>query len=415
VETGVYDLRLFRDGQLVDYNPKPQESQSPHTVLTETVAGWRDRTRVRLNSAGRAVVTFNNIKLPHLPGSERVRFTAYAFNEDRIKSATSSYGIKTSLAPIKGRAYIVTIGVKASESPVWELTYAAKDARQIGASLSEALKKSGDYADVVTIPLVSSIQNQATERPATKANIEAVLRVLAGKPVDEKMRQAVPNIERIKPARPEDVLVISVSSHGIRDRNGNFYLVPHDVGAGRGLSQTAALLQHCISSDELSEWLRDVDAGEMAMIVDACQSEAAIKTGDFKPGPMGSRGLGQLAFDKRMKILAASEATGKAYEDPNRRLSYVTSALIEEGLNARLADRQPKDGQITLQEWFAYAVERVPRILEAAQVESTLDKWQGKNVRRARVAHANAKPPLMQKPALFDFTRGDQARWLVKM
>src|SRR5262249_35795358 len=161
----------------------------------------------------------------------------------------------------------------------------------------------------------------------------------------------------------------------------------------------------CVSSEELSEWLRDVDAGEMAMIVDACYSEAAIKTAGFKPGPMGSRGLGQLAFDKRMKILAASEATGKAYEDPNRRLSYVTSALVEEGLSARLADRKPKDGRITLKEWFAYAVDRVPRILNASQTDSPPARWQSKSARSARAASTNTRPAMTQKPALFDFTR----------
>jgi hypothetical protein len=116
-----------------------------------------------------------------------------------------------------------------------------------------------------------------------------------------------------------------------------------------------------------------------------------------------------------MKILAASEATGLAFEDPNRRLSYVTSALIEEGLNARLADRQPKDGAITLKEWFAYAVERVPRILEEAQAKTTTENRQGRNVHRARAVNAKVEPPLMQKPALFDFTRNNRARWLVKM
>jgi hypothetical protein len=58
----------------------------------------------------------------------------------------------------------------------------------------------------------------------------------------------------------------------------------------------------CISSDELSLWLREVDAGELALIVDACHPAAAIEGTDFKPGPMVSRGLGQLLYDKGMRI-----------------------------------------------------------------------------------------------------------------
>jgi hypothetical protein len=46
----------------------------------------------------------------------------------------------------------------------------------------------------------------------------------------------------------------------------------------------------------------------MVMILDACYSAASIESADFKPGPMGSRGLGQLAYDKRIRVLAASQA-----------------------------------------------------------------------------------------------------------
>ena len=58
--------------------------------------------------------------------------------------------------------------------------------------------------------------------------------------------------------------------------------------------------------------LRDVDAGELALIVDDCHSAAAIEGTDFKPGPMGSRGLGQLSYDKGMRILTATRSRPEA-------------------------------------------------------------------------------------------------------
>jgi hypothetical protein len=67
-------------------------------------------------------------------------------------------------------------------------------------------------------------------------------------------------------------------------------------------------LKGCVSGEELSRWLRKVDAGEMALVVDACHPAASVEQPWFKPGPMGSRGLGQLAYDKRMRVLAASQA-----------------------------------------------------------------------------------------------------------
>ena len=71
----------------------------------------------------------------------------------------------------------------------------------------------------------------------------------------------------------------------------------------------------CIGSSELTAWLRDVQAGEIALIVDACQSAAAVDRDGFKPGPLGSRGLGQLAYDKGMRVLAACQKAGVALED----------------------------------------------------------------------------------------------------
>ena len=73
------------------------------------------------------------------------------------------------------------------------------------------------------------------------------------------------------------------------------------------------LLKRSISSKELSLWLSPVDAEQM--VVDACHSAASIESEGFKPGPLGSKGLGQLAYDKRMRVLAASQSDQAAPGD----------------------------------------------------------------------------------------------------
>lgn len=40
-----------------------------------------------------------------------------------------------------------------------------------------------------------------------------------------------------------------------------------------------------------------IDAGQMVLVLDSCHS-AAVSGPDFKPGPMGDRGFGQLSYDK---------------------------------------------------------------------------------------------------------------------
>lgn len=131
---------------------------------------------------------------------------------------------------------------------------------------------------------------------------------------------------------------------------------------------TDTVRRHSISSEELSWWLRDVDAGEMVMIVDACHSSAAVAGQDFKPGPMGSRGLGQLSYDKGMRILTATQADNVAWESPTLKQGILMYALLHDGLEAKQADFKPKDKVILLSEWLMYGAARVPRLYEEVRV-----------------------------------------------
>jgi hypothetical protein len=79
-------------------------------------------------------------------------------------------------------------------------------------------------------------------------------------------------------------------------------------------SSLSELLKASVSSDELSEWLRPVDAKQIVLIIDACQSAAGIQSAGFKPGPMGSRGLGELAYTKGMVVIAAAQPDSAALE-----------------------------------------------------------------------------------------------------
>ncbi len=405
VETGVYDLRLFRDGQLVGYAP---ETDGELPVDPET---------------GTAVRTFT-VKLP-LTAAQQVEFSAYAFNVDRVKSATDrkTFLLPKELPPVKGRAYLVTVGVNAYENPAWDLRFAANDARRIQRALQEQLTRTGQYADVISIPLISDAELRdgervVTENQATKRNMHTVLKLLAGKPVDQEQLLAIPQAPQLHPARPEDLVLVAFSSHGYADPNGTFYFFPLDIGMGQGRQITESLLQHAISSDELSQWLRDVDAGELVLIVDACQSAATIASEGFKPGPMGSRGLGQLAYDKGMRVLTASQADDVALESDLLQQGLLTHALVHDGLEARQADFQPQDQTITLSEWLGYSVERVPTLYEEVkkgQVQAFGREQQGRGVVVVYSQHSSSlKQQGFQQPALFDFAKQRHSVVLVR-
>lgn len=413
--TDVYDLRLFRDGQLVGYAPK-------------------EGREVRLDAeTGKAVITFADIRLPRKPDVRQVEFSAYAFNVAQVKSAThrKTFELPNNLPPRKGRAYVISIGVNAYENTTFDLSFAANDARRLQRVVSDRLAKTGDYAarDLVSVQLISDYEMRGTsrimtERAATKRNFQAVLELLSGKEVDPQLLKEIPGADKIERARPEDLVLISFSSHGYAVPNGDFYFILSDTGPGTEKVATPELLRRAVSSEELSLWLRDVDAGEMVLVVDACQSTAVVERQGFKPGPMDSRGLGQLSYDKSMRILTATQADNVALENSLVQQGLLTYALVQDGLEAMRADFKPRDRQITLSEWLAYGVERVPKLYEemmrgrllndgkgiagAFSLRVLPDKGNAASSSRPRATQKQppaALPAKIQQPSLFDFAR----------
>lgn len=415
MDTGVYDLRLFRDGQLV--GQEPAEGSKAAVVAgdaQEELEQWRkDRLVVELRDGKRQIV-FKGIRLPRREGVKEVQFSAYAFNEDRVKSETArmSFAVPSELSPRVPRAYIVSVGVNAFEDRRWDLSYAANDAKALGEALKARLEAQHDaggqprYEDVIWVELTSEAQvdkegrRQITKAQASKAQIEAVLKSLAGQPVEADALKGIEEAGKLRRANPEDLVIIALSSHGEVDERGRFYLLPQDIGSNPSKQQR---LERAISNDELSEWLRGLDAIDLVMIVDACHSAASVQDKEFKPGPMGSRGLGQLAYDKGMRILAATQIDQYALETPKTQLGLLSYALVREGLEENKADYQPKDQAIWLSEWLSYASERVPGLYQDWREGKLKGRKRGELL-TAPEEHPGETPSL-QQPALFDFAR----------
>jgi len=416
VSTGVYDLRLFRDGQLVGWAPKTsvdwQLEPTPTGPKADDLdlARWRDKTEIRdLGKDGSKELTFQ-VQVPRRADLKQVVFTAYAFNEDRVKSATASASLLVDkpLQPRKGKAYLITVGVNRTESsPAWDLHYAATDARQMNKVVGDSLQGTQQFSDVVRIRLVSDSpeQREADESVPTKAHLQAVLDVLAGRRrVDEQLKKEIPGIEGVEKAEPEDLVLLSFSSHGYTDTRGVFHVVLEDIGKNTPQDRiTEALQQNSLSSDVLSAWLRDVDAGEMTMIVDACHSEATVAAEGFKPGPMGSRGLGQLAYDKGMRILAASKSNEEAMEVGGTiGQGLLTYALVKEGLLDRKA---AKDGKVYMSSWLNYGEQEVPNLYKSGEVKGPGGKPVAPNGRDIIYLGPDKSPSAYQQPVLFDFNK----------
>jgi WD40 repeat protein len=420
LRSGVYDLRLFRDGQLVGYTTRgktnaPPAVQFDNSIDVTALENWRKENSVPLTD--NCFTQPFPVQLQRLQSLPEVEFTAYAFNADRVKSsaATLKYKPVKPLNLVKRRAYIITVGVNAYEDPDWDLSYAARDAQVTEELLAQKLTATGIY-EIVPLRLTSEyevINNQKTPTKilATKQNFQTVLELLAygsGK-VDSSLIGQIPGADKLRKVEPEDLVIISFSSHGYTDKRGRFYLVPYDTGGKikftpSGQEIAPESLAYFISSDDLSAWVRDIDAGELVMIVDTCHSAGAIEEPGFKPGPMGSRGMGQLAYDKGMRVLAASQADDVALEVGKLQQGLLTYALMQEGLLQGRADKN-KDGKTTLDEWLGYGVERVPAIYEDLKAGRVV-ALKNKDLRLTAVQIGpSIKKNAFQQPQLFDFKR----------
>jgi uncharacterized caspase-like protein len=432
LETKPFDLRLFRDGQLVGIFPAPTEpADLPSLSGTDQddLTRWRDAKAITVDSTtGKRSIRFEHVRVPRRQDLTSVMFSAYAFNEDRVKSHTARQQcvvadsnappfpssadhpcVLPKPTPRPGRAYLVTVGVNASDDPAWDLTFAVNDAQRLQAAVQSRLEQTGRFAQVVAIPLLTDVDSKAGSRrrtvnDATKAHIKGVLDLLAGRQLDPAVHGHIPHAQDLQPARPEDLVVLAVSSHGYVDERGQFYLFPSDIGVGHGPTVTPQLLQQTISSEQLAQWLQAVDAGELVLIVDACHAAATVQTADFKPGPMGSRGLGQLSYDKGMRILAASQAVDVALESRVLKQGLLSYALVQEGLEAQQADFRPKDQTIVLKEWLQYGVERVPKLYAEVQHGMFQAKGVTSHFGTSAQTLAHARPGL-QQPSLFDFRK----------
>lgn len=188
-ESGLYDLRLYRDGQLVGQSPDPTgeitASDCPGPARQEQFKQWRKSNLVKTDkgqpviaATGKQTVTFNNIRVPRRSEVSQVEFTAYAFNADRVKGATSEptvYALPKTRPRIRRLAYVTMVGADATSDPSLRLGFAPKGAREVERFLQDKLQS---QYEVVTVPLISEYKEDSSELAqdlATKSNLEMVL------------------------------------------------------------------------------------------------------------------------------------------------------------------------------------------------------------------------------------------------
>jgi len=340
--SGIRDLRVFRNQSLVywkheDIEPDPKTKTYRIPVPVKLVAGDNE-------------------------------ITTYAFNGDDIKSKDASITVKgADSLKREGKAYIIAIGINRYSNDDYNLNYAVNDAKTVAETVGNSLEGLEIYSEAVPITLL--------DKDATKRNILIALDLLSRekKTIPETSPEVLRNLES---AEPEDVVIVYFSGHGMAGRQGEeemdrYYLIPHDMrykGEREELDDTGRrlIMDSSISDQDLEKGFEKIDAGRIMLIIDACQSGQALEAEEKRRGPMNSRGLAQLAYEKGMYILAAAQSYQAALEIEKLEHGLLTHTLIERGLKEMAADDNPDDGQLMAREWLDYAVQNVPKEMEEA-------------------------------------------------
>jgi hypothetical protein len=352
--SGVRDLRLFRNGTLVK--------------------SWHGE--IQLNDNGTATL---ETRATLVTGENR--FVAYAFSRSNIKSSDATLTVNANMPQHKGTLYILAIGVNRYADPaVQPLRDAVSDVEDFSESLAKAQTKLQNYLETVVVRL--------EDRDATRADILAALDRLAGRESGPLRPGQAADLVKIQPAQPEDVIFIDYSGHGavVKD-DPHFYLLAHDY-----TEREDKRLSGVISEQELGNAIEGIDARQVVLVIDSCYSGQSLEAEDPRQGPMNSRGLAQLAYDKGMYILAASQSDQAALELRELGHGLLTYALVEEGLNQGKADVN-HDGQILLREWLDYPRHALPGlqhgVLKLGDNERTASRKQA------------AAAPSPQRPRIF--------------
>lgn len=368
--SGARDVRLFRNGLLV------------HQWTGNVLAGGSAELETPVS-----LVKGQNL------------LTAYAYNNDNIKSVNAQLAVKgADNLGRKGVFYIVAVAVSQYANPKYNLAFIDTEAKEFAEQLRLNLDQLKQYERVEVVPILN--------QEATKSNILAAFRKLAGNK-DEQTGggNALPaSFSKLQAVQPEDAVAVFFTGHG-ESKAGHSYILPHDfTDAAHPVTQALmpTILKQSISDLELEDAFSGMDVGHLVLVLDACHSGDALALEDERQAPINIRGLGQLAYEKGMYIITASQGNEFAYVSPILKRSYLSYALTDEGLKASDADNAPKDGQLSIREWFDFAASRVPRLRdETNKIAKGLEEVSGDKTAAQTKKETVENKVVTQRPRVF--------------
>ena len=184
--------------------------------------------------------------------------------------------------------------------------------------------------------------------------------------------------------KPDDMLVLYFSGHGIRDEIGSLYLAFQNTIRSR-LRSTA------IKSDYIKEAMDQSRSKRQVLILDCCNSGAFPQGTKAELG--GSMGMTKAFQGYGRFVLTASDATQFAWEG-DQVIGETDNSLFTHFLVQGLEGEADSDGdgRITVDELYEYAYDQISRVTPKQTPTKASSKVEGEIVLRQNMRIEDIKP-----------------------
>lgn len=236
--------------------------------------------------------------------------------------------------------YAIVGGVSNYASETLRLRFAAKDAQDMATALEVGAKRLFGTEKVHLTLLASSGGPRAI--PPTRTNF-------------------VQAFESARRAKPWDVLVVYLAGHGVAlSGEADVYAYLTQEARSTELIDPAVRRAVAITSEELTDWIKQIPALKQVMILDTCAAGTAAE----KLVEMRNISSSQIRAIERLKdrtgfhILMGCTADAVSYEASHYGQGLLTYALLQGMRGAALRE----DEYVDVSRLFQYAADQVPEL-----------------------------------------------------
>lgn len=307
---------LTADARALTAESRPLTKAHPRTAARPLTAESRT-----IPGAHKTLVRYT-VSLPLPPGEANIRLQAIAFDNDGLQSERDEILFTREAKTVTGELLGLCVGVSHYQDARLDLKFADADAK----ALSQVL---GAQRGIYSKAKVSALTNEKATAKNTKVALDAL----------------------IARSTRADTVILSLSGHGWRDDERNFYFAPYEVNRN-SIKKTA------LPWKEITDRLTKLSQKSKRVIVllDACHSGSAATNEELVKATL-SANAGVLIF-------ASSRGREVSLENGDWAHGAFTKALIE-AIEGKAAPQGEKS--VTMLDLLGYVSRRVKTLTENQQ------------------------------------------------